>query len=265
MKTALTIAGSDPSGGAGVQADIKTMTVNGVYAMSAITSLTIQNTMGVKYAVATKPDVMRDQLECVFEDIFPDSVKIGMLPDCTIMEVIADVLEKYKAKNIVLDTVMISTSGTRLMADDAMEVFKNRLIPISSLLTPNIPETEVLTGINIESRDDMMKAAKSINEKYGCSELCKGGHFDENADDLLYHDGKYEWFCSEHIDNPNTHGTGCTLSCAIAANLAKGYDMVSAVKFAKDYITGAIKAMLDLGKGNGPMNHGFDIDSRFIK
>ena len=149
MKTALTIAGSDPSGGAGVQADIKTMTVNGVYAMSAITSLTIQNTMGVKYAVATKPDVMRDQLECVFEDIFPDSVKIGMLPDCTIMEVIADVLEKYKAKNIVLDTVMISTSGTRLMADDAMEVFKNRLIPISSLLTPNIPETEVLTGINI--------------------------------------------------------------------------------------------------------------------
>lgn len=263
IKTALSIAGSDPSGGAGIQADLKTMTVNGVYAMSAITALTVQNTTGVKMVSDVSPDVMRGQLEAVFDDIYPDAVKIGMLPNSVIMEVVADVLTKYKAENIVLDTIMISTSGTRLMADDAMEVFKNRLMMISSLVTPNIPEIEVLTGINITTREDMEKAAKVISETYGCSVLCKGGHFDGNADDLLYHDGKYEWFYGEKIDNPNTHGTGCTLSSAIAANLAKGYDMVTSVRKAKEYITGAISAMLNLGKGNGPMHHGYDIESRF--
>ena len=265
LKTVLTIAGSDSSGGAGVQADIKTLTANGVYAMSALTALTAQNTIGVKSVMDVSPEFMKEQLECVFEDIFPDAIKIGMIPNRDVMCVIADLFDKYKAKNIVLDTVMISTSGTRLMADDAIDVFKERMIPKASLVTPNIPESEALTGIKIHSKDDMAAAAKAINEKYRCSVLCKGGHFDGGADDLLYHDRTYEWFMEERIDNPNTHGTGCTLSSAIAANLAKGYDMYEAVKRAKEYITGALKAMLDLGKGNGPMHHGFDIESRFVK
>ena len=265
LKTVLTIAGSDSSGGAGVQADIKTLTANGVYAMSALTALTAQNTIGVKSVMDVSPEFMKEQLECVFEDIFPDAIKIGMIPNKDIMCVIADSFDRYKVKNIVLDTVMISTSGTRLMADDAIDVFKERMIPKASLVTPNIPESEALTGIEIHSKDDMAAAAKAINEKYGCSVLCKGGHFNGAADDLLYHDGTYEWFMEERIDNPNTHGTGCTLSSAIAANLAKGYDMHEAVKSAKEYITGALKAMLNLGKGNGLMHHGFDIESRFVK
>lgn len=265
MKTALTIAGSDSGGGAGVQADIKTMTANGVYAMSVITALTAQNTIGLKSVMEVPPQFIREQLESVFDDIFPDAVKIGMIPNKDIMCVIADEIEKYNVKNIVLDTVMISTSGTRLMEDSAILMLKKRLMPKASLVTPNIPEIEVLSGISINYREDMVAAAKLISDIYGCAVLCKGGHFKGSSDDLLYCNGKYEWFNEKRIDNPNTHGTGCTLSSAIASNLAKGYDMTESVKRAKEYITGALKAMLDLGKGNGPLHHGFDIKSRFAE
>lgn len=255
MKTALTIAGSDCSGGAGIQADIKTMTMNGVYSMSVITALTAQNTTGVRAIMESEPDFLKEQLDAVFEDIRPDAVKIGMISSSKLVEVIADCLCKYKAENIVVDPVMVATSGSTLSKESAVEVLKKRLIPIATVITPNISEAKVLSGMGIENSKDMEKAAKKIGEEYKCAVLCKGGHSINDANDCLYIDGKIKWFESERIDNPNTHGTGCTLSSAIASNLAKGYDVEQSIINAKEYITGALKAMLDLGKGFGPLNH----------
>lgn len=265
MKTALTIAGSDSCGGAGIQADIKTMTANGVYAMSAITALTAQNTTGVAAISEVPPQFLRKQLAAVFEDIFPDAVKIGMVSSAELIEAIAESLSAYKAKNIVVDPVMVATSGSRLISESAVETLKERLLPIAALVTPNIPEAEMLTGLKISGEEDMLNAARSIGEKYGCAVLCKGGHSINDANDLLYADGEYRWFCGKRINNPNTHGTGCTLSSAIASNLAKGYDMIQSVERAKEYISGALSSMLDLGKGSGPLNHGFDINSSFAE
>lgn len=264
MKKVLTIAGSDSSGGAGIQADIKTMSANGVYAMSAITALTAQNTTGVMAVSEVSPDFLRQQIDSVFEDIFPDAVKIGMLSSIALTKVTAQRLCFYGAKNIVVDPVMIATSGSRLMRENAVKTLKSYLLTIANLVTPNILEAEVLSGIKIIDRDDMIKAAKIINEECGCAVLCKGGHKNEGADDLLYHNGKAEWFNGKRINNKNTHGTGCTLSSAIASNLAKGYDLSSSVKKAKEYLTGALTAMLDLGKGSGPLNHLYDLNSNFI-
>ncbi|MCR5618084.1 MAG: bifunctional hydroxymethylpyrimidine kinase/phosphomethylpyrimidine kinase [Clostridiales bacterium] len=259
MKTALTIAGSDCSGGAGIQADIKTMIANGVYAMSAITALTAQNTTGVFDICDVSPEFLRAELDAVFSDIRPDAVKIGMVSSTELIGVIADSLRKYEASHIVLDPVMVSTSGSKLISDDAVSALKNELIPLASLITPNIPEAEVLTGITINSKEKMEEAAVKIFEQYGCKVLLKGGHSVNDANDVLFDGSELTWFTGKRIDNPNTHGTGCTLSSAIASNLAKGYDLKTSVLKAKNYISGALSAMLDLGKGRGPMDHGFDI------
>nr|WP_294679134.1 bifunctional hydroxymethylpyrimidine kinase/phosphomethylpyrimidine kinase [uncultured Blautia sp.] len=265
MKTALTIAGSDSSGGAGIQADIKTMMANGVYAMSAITALTAQNTTGVTAIQNTTPQFLSQELDSIFTDIFPDAVKIGMVSESDLIRVIAAKLRQYKAANIVVDPVMVATSGARLISKEAVDVLKEELFPLADLLTPNIPETEVLTGMKIKTPEDMIEAARQVSEKYNCAVLCKGGHKLNDANDLLYEEGAYRWFEGKRIDNPNTHGTGCTLSSAIASNLAKGYSMEESVNRAKDYISGALAAMLDLGKGSGPMDHGFAIRNNYTE
>lgn len=259
MKTALTIAGSDSSGGAGIQADIKTMTANGVYAMSAVTALTAQNTTGVQGIFEVSPEFLAQQLDSVFTDIRPDAVKIGMVSSTGLITVIADKLKQYHADNIVVDPVMVATSGSKLISDDAIDALKQYLLPLAAVLTPNIPEAEVLSGLSVKTAEDMVTAAKAISETYHCAVLCKGGHQLNDANDLLYRDGSFRWFNGRRIDNPNTHGTGCTLSSAIASNLAKGCDLDTAVERAKAYISGALAAMLDLGSGAGPMNHAFDI------
>ena len=263
MKTALTIAGSDSSGGAGIQADIKTMTANGVYAMSAITALTAQNTTGVTGIMEVTPEFLGQQLDCIFTDIRPDAVKIGMVSSGGLIEEIASKLTQYQAENIVLDPVMVATSGARLISEEAISVLKEKLLPLAALITPNIPEAEVLFGKKITSAKDMEEAAKQIGDTYHCAVLCKGVHQLNDANDLLYADGKSIWFYGKRINNPNTHGTGCTLSSAIASNLAKGYSMEKSVRNAKNYISGALGAMLDLGAGSGPMNHAFAIKGEY--
>ena len=264
MKTALTIAGSDSSGGAGIQADIKTMQANGVYAMSAVTALTAQNTTGVTDILEATPDFLAAELDAVFTDIFPDAVKIGMVSSVELIEVIADKLAEYGARNIVVDPVMVATSGAALLQENAVEALKTRLLPLAALATPNIPEAEILAGMKIESPADMETAARLISERYGCAVLCKGGHDLNDANDLLWKDGAARWFHGSRIDNPNTHGTGCTLSSAIASNLAKGMELEAAVERAKAYISGALAAMLDLGRGRGPMHHGFDLKGEYL-
>lgn len=265
MKTALTIAGSDCSGGAGIQADLKTMTMNGVYAMSAITAMTAQNTTGVRAIQESTPEFLKQQLEAIFEDIFPDAIKIGMVSSAELIKVIADRLRHFEAKNVVVDPVMVATSGFSLMKTEAVSTLIEELFPIANVVTPNIPEAEVLSGMSVSDKEDMIKAAKKIGDAYGCAVLLKGGHSVHDANDLLYTNGSCKWFCSKRIDNPNTHGTGCTLSSAIASNLAKGYDLETSVQRAKDYISGALSDMLDLGQGSGPMNHAFHLDSEFTK
>lgn len=259
MKKVLTIAGSDCSGGAGIQADIKTMTAHKVYAMSAITALTAQNTTGVYGVFESTPEFLEQQLDCIFKDIFPDAIKIGMVSSIPLIDVIVKKLTEYNAKNIVVDPVMFSTSGHALMCIDAMDTLKNKLIPLADIITPNISEAEALCGFSIENTEQMLEAAKVISSLLNGSVLIKGGHLTDSADDLLYNDGKVTWFKGEKINNPNTHGTGCTLSSAIASNLALGFNMNDSVKNAKSYITGALKANLDLGAGSGPLNHCFNI------
>ena len=264
MKTALTIAGSDSSGGAGIQADIKTMTMNGVFAMSAVTALTAQNTTGVSGILESTPDFLARQIDAVFEDIFPDAVKIGMVSSAGLINVITEKLKYYKASNIVADPVMVSTSGARLIADDAVAVLCEKLLPLADLTTPNIPEAAILSGIKIRNEHDMEKAAAVIFDRFGCAVLLKGGHSVNDANDLLYDAKGSRWFMGKRVDNPNTHGTGCTFSSAIAANLAKGFNTDEAVSRAKEYISGALAAMLDLGKGAGPMNHAFNLTGYFV-
>ena len=265
MKTALTIAGSDCSGGAGIQADLKTMTMNGVYAMSAITALTAQNTTGVLAIQESTPDFLKQQIDAVFEDIYPDAVKIGMVASSELIRVIANRLRYYDAKNVVIDPVMVATSGSSLMKNDAVQTLIEELLPVSTLVTPNIPEAQVLSGLTIETKEDMVTAAKQIGDNYHCAVLLKGGHSVSDANDLLYANKELVWFEGKRIDNPNTHGTGCTLSSAIASNLAKGFTLAESIQRAKDYISGALAAMLDLGKGSGPMNHAFDLSGEYAK
>lgn len=265
MKTALSIAGSDSSGGAGIQADIKTMTMNGVYAMTVITALTAQNTTGVSDIMEVTPEFLGKQLDMVFQDIRPDAVKIGMVPNSDLLGKIAERLNYYQAKKIVVDPVMVATSGSSLMKSEAIGTLKTKLLPLAALVTPNIPEAEVLCQTKIKNEEDMINAAKYIYENFGCAVLLKGGHCINDANDFLYVEGTKKWFLGKRIDNPNTHGTGCTLSSAIAANLAKGYDLDVSIQRAKDYISGALGAMLDLGKGSGPMNHAFNLAGEYAK
>lgn len=262
-KTALTIAGSDSSGGAGIQADIKTMTAHGVYAMSALTALTAQNTTGVTDIMEVSEKFLGEQLDSIFTDIYPDAVKIGMVSSCGLIEVITERLRYYKAVNIVVDPVMVATSGSKLISDDAVNTLKEKLLPLAAVLTPNIPEAEVLAEMKIASQEDMIAAAEKISREYSCAVLCKGGHKLNDANDLLYCDGIYKWFYGKRIDNKNTHGTGCTLSSAIASNMAKGRSLEESVEQAKRYISGALQAMLNLGSGSGPVNHAFAINGEY--
>ena len=265
MKTALTIAGSDCSGGAGIQADIKTMTMNGVYAMSAVTALTAQNTTGVTGIQESSPEFLEMQLDAVFEDIYPDAVKIGMVASGELIRAIADRLRHYDAGNVVIDPVMVSTSGSALMRTDAVNTLVEELLPLATLVTPNIPEAEVLSGRAISTKEEMIEAAKQIGDENHCAVLLKGGHSVNDANDLLYAEGRLTWFQGKRIDNPNTHGTGCTLSSAIASNLAKGFSLEDSVERAKSYISEALGAMLDLGKGSGPMQHNFGLTGEYAK
>ncbi|MDE5898395.1 MAG: bifunctional hydroxymethylpyrimidine kinase/phosphomethylpyrimidine kinase [Treponemataceae bacterium] len=259
MNTALTIAGSDSSGGAGIQADIKTMLANGVYGMSAITALTAQNTTGVSSVLEVPPEFLAEQIRMVVTDIFPDSVKTGMVSSAALVSVIAEGVRTYNLKNLVVDPVMVSTSGARLISDEAAAAMQSELFPLASVVTPNVPEAEAISGMRILSAGDMEEAARRIASKYGCAVLCKGGHAMNDADDYLFDGTDGQWFHGQRIDNPNTHGTGCTLSSAIAAHLAKGCALSEAVEKAKAYLSGALSAMLDLGAGRGPMDHGFGV------
>ena len=265
MRTALSIAGSDSSGGAGIQADLKTMTMNGVFAMTAITALTAQNTTGVQAIQETTPTFLAQQLDAVFTDIRPDAVKIGMVSSPELIQTIAERLRFYHAENIVVDPVMVATSGARLIRPEAVDTLTKELLPLASVVTPNIPEAELLSGRTIHSREEMEAAARAIGDAYGCAVLLKGGHSVQDANDLLYADGTLQWFEGKRIDNPNTHGTGCTLSSAIAANLAKGFSLPESVRRAKAYISGALAAMLDLGQGSGPMNHAWTLQGIFAE
>ncbi len=220
-----------------MQADLKAMTMHGVFATSAITALVAQNTMGVREIVEVSPDFLGSQMDCVFEDIPPQAVKIGM----------------------------VATSGDRLISEEAVDTLEKLLLPLAKVVTPNIPEAEILSGMTITTPEDIEQAAKLISKTYGCSVLLKGGHNINDANDYLYENGKGTWFMGKRIDNPNTHGTGCTLSSAIAANLAKGFDLSESIKRSKDYLSGALGAMLDLGKGRGPMKHNFDLTGEYAK
>lgn len=259
MNTCLSIAGSDPSGGAGIQADLKTMTVNGVYAMCAITALTVQNTLGVTNILEVGPEFLGQQLDAVFQDIRPDAVKVGMVSSAGLIRVIAQKLRQYGAQNVVVDPVMVSTSGSRLLESDAAAALREKLFPLAAVVTPNIPEAQALSGRDIHTPEDMEAAAKAVGDAYGCAVLCKGGHSLNDANDYLYCQGQGRWFLGQRIENPNTHGTGCTLSSAIAANLAKGQDLETAVATAKEYLSGALAAMLDLGHGSGPLDHAYSL------
>lgn len=260
LHTALTIAGSDCSGGAGIQADIKTMLANRVYAMSAITALTAQNTTGVSGIYEVTPEFLKQQLDSVFTDIYPEAVKIGMVSHQDLIIAIAEKLKEYQARNIVVDPVMVATSGAKLINDIAIDTLKEYLLPLATIVTPNIPEAEVLANMKIKNEDEMIEAARIISKKYDCAVLVKGGHSINDANDLLYQHNSYQWFKGKRINNQNTHGTGCTLSSAIASYLARGYSLEQSVEYAKDYISQALAAMLDLGSGSGPMDHGFVLD-----
>ena len=265
MKTVLSIAGSDSSGGAGIQADLKTITMNGAYGMTAVTALTAQNTTGVTDIMNVTPDFLAEELDAVFTDIRPDAVKIGMVSEAELIRVITRKLKEYQASHIVLDPVMVATSGAKLISDDAISSLTEYLLPLAELITPNIPEAEQLSGRAITSEEDMISAAREISSRYGCCTLLKGGHSLNDANDLLCRDGEILWFRGKRIHNPNTHGTGCTLSSAIAANLAKGFPLDDSVGRAKEYISGALGAMLDLGKGSGPMNHAFSLNGKYAE
>lgn len=269
--TALTIAGSDSCGGAGIQADIKTMSALGVYAASAITAITVQNTKGVYGIQNVEPEIVKGQIEAVMEDIHPDAIKIGMVNDCDTIRAIAETLKKYQEsfQHLVIDPVMISTSGCRLMQEDALDVFITELLPLATLLTPNIPEAEILANRKIENAEDIKAAAAAIS-KLGCRYvLIKGGHFDgEEKIDYLFEDGKQKTsYRGISVNTRNTHGTGCTLSSAITSYLAREMDMNTAIAMAKTYLSGAILAGKDIkiGEGHGPVNHFYEPKSLFTK
>ena len=256
MKSVLSIAGSDSSGGAGLQADIKTIQAHHLFAQTAITALTAQNTTGVYGVLDVKPAFVAQQIDVVFEDIRPDAVKIGMVSSPAIVDAIVDALVRNGAANIVVDPVMVATSGSELSSNEAVVALREKLIPLATVITPNMPEAEVLFGAHIENAADQERAAVEIARATGVAVLVKGGHGENDANDVLARpDGTVTWFEGERVDTANTHGTGCTLSSAIACGLAVGKPLDEAVKSAKDYIIGALSAGLDLGRGSGPMDH----------
>lgn len=267
IRKVLTIAGSDSSGGAGIQADLKTMLANGVYGMSAITALTAQNTQGVRMVQEATPEFLTAELDAVFEDIRPDAVKVGMVASPALIHVIAEKLQGYGAEHVVVDPVMVATSGAKLLADDAVEVLVQEIFPLAEVITPNIPELSVLTGQEIADEAAFQRAAKHLAAQVGVNVLAKGGHSAGEASDLLVMaDGKGEkWYRGTRVENPNTHGTGCTLSSAIAANLAKGFDLAESIGRAKSYLFGALLVKMDLGTGSGPVDHSWNLHGDFFE
>lgn len=259
LKTALTIAGSDCSGGAGIQADLKTFSANGVFGMSVVTSVVAENTSRVISVENISTNVIADQIDAVFEDIKVDAVKVGMLSDCDRMNIVADKLNRYQPRHVVIDPVMVAKGGHALMEQDALDTLIRRIIPLATVLTPNIPETEAITGISVHTPDDMKRAAELISSMGAKSVLIKGGHLSGDALDIFYDGSSFTEFCSKRIDTPNTHGTGCTYSSAIAAQLAKGAELKAAVAAAKKYVTTAIEHSLELGRGHGPTNHFYEL------
>jgi len=255
IKKILTIAGSDCSGGAGIQADIKTIAAHKMYAMSVVTALTAQNTLGVTAVQEVTPAFVAQQLDAVFTDIFPDAVKIGMVSSSPIIQVIAEKLREYGAANIVVDPVMVATSGSRLLNEEACSALIGQLLPLATVITPNIPEAEALSGLSIRNEAEMLRAGEAIGRRAGSAVLVKGGHLQGEAADLLWQQGDAAWFRTPRVDNPNTHGTGCTLSSAIACGLAAGKSLAESIGDAKAYLTGALQAGLDLGRGSGPLDH----------
>lgn len=256
MRSVLTIAGSDSSGGAGIQADIKAIAAQHLYAQSAITALTAQNTTGVYGVLEVPPEFVVRQIDVVFDDIRPDAVKVGMVSSADIVEAIAETLRRRSAANIVVDPVMVATSGADLASDGAVGALREQLMPLAAVITPNIPEAQVLSGRQIHSPADQELAARAIARNLGVPALVKGGHGENDANDVLaLPDGSLEWFRAQRIQNPNTHGTGCTLSSAIACGLAKGQGLSEAIYRAKCYLEGSLRAQLDLGRGSGPLDH----------
>lgn len=259
IKSVLTIAGSDSSGGAGIQADIKTILSNGCYAMSAITALTAQNTQDVRAICETTSDFLEKQIDAICDDIIPDAVKIGMVSSESLIRVIASEIRRYDLKNVVVDPVMVSTSGCKLLSDGAIDSLVDDLFPLARVITPNIPEAELLSGEIISSANDMERVGHLLADRYHVSVLMKGGHRVCDANDLLIDGGMVYWFNGIHIENDNTHGTGCTLSSAIASYLAKGYSLSESVNQAKLYISRALFYGINIGKGSGPLNHGWNV------
>ncbi len=255
----LTIAGSDSGGGAGIQADIKTITMHGCYAMSVVTALTAQNTLGVTGILEVPPEFIAKQMDAVFTDLEPDAVKIGMVSGVKPVHIIAEKLKEYRPKRLVIDPVMISTSGHRLLQQDAMDALMTELLPLADILTPNIPEAEALTGKAIAGIADMRAAAELLAEKYDAAVLVKGGHLADTATDVLCEGSKTTELPAVRIDTKNTHGTGCTLSAAIASNLAKGMSVMVSTCAAKGYLASALRAGFDIGQGSGPLLHNFNL------
>ena len=259
----LTIAGSDSGGGAGIQADIKTISAMGCYASSAITAVTVQNTLGVQAVHPIPLDILEGQIDAILSDIGADAIKIGMLHSTKVVNLVAEMIEKYGIRNVVLDPVMVSTSGHKLIEDDAIESIKNRLIPLSRVITPNIPEAEILSGCKISSDQDFEQIAKKLSFNKSVSVLLKAGHLDNDClVDYFYNieDNTITLLPSKRVKTRNTHGTGCTLSSAFASALARGEDLTTASKSAKKYIEQAIVsgAEYEIGHGHGPVNHGFN-------
>lgn len=265
MKKVLTIAGSDCIGGAGIQADLKTFAAHRVYGMSVIVSVVAENTFRVIDIQDITAEMIEKQIDAVFEDIEVDAVKVGMLSKPCCMGAVAKKLREYKPKNLVIDPVMVAKNGSYLMAPESLDMLKSDIIPLADLLTPNIPEAEVITGMHIESTDNMQEAAIAIAELGARSVLVKGGHAIGDAVDVLYSGGKFNYFKAERINTKNTHGTGCTYSSAIASNLALGLPMEEAVGQAKAYVTTAIQHALDIGEGCGPTNHFYDLYNNGLK
>lgn len=255
IPSVVSIAGSDSSGGAGIQADIKTIEAMGLFAQTAITALTAQNTMGVTGVHDVPGAFVREQIDAVFADIRPDAVKIGMLSSAEIVRAVAEGLRANDAENIVLDPVMVATSGARLITDEAAEALCGELMGMARVITPNIPEAAALLDRDIQTKPQMEDAAHELSERFGVAVLLKGGHGLADASDVLCEGGELRWIEGERIDNPNTHGTGCTLSSAIACGLACGMPLHEACIQAKRYISGALAVQLDLGQGSGPMDH----------
>lgn len=263
MKTVLTIAGSDPFGGAGLQADLKTFTAHDVYGMTVITLLSAQNSIGFYEASVTSVDLLEKQIDAIFEDVRPDAIKTGMLLSSEIIKLVADKLKQYKPNNLLIDPVMIAHRSIILIKEDAQKTMINELIPLADIITPNLGEAEIISGMKIKNKEDMIKATKKIFDRFGCVVFTKGGISKDDADDLLYTKDGYKWIKGDLIDTKNTRGTGCSLSAAIISNLAKGKSIEESVTQAKRFVTKGLESNIQIGNGRGPIQHSFDIEGEY--